>query len=585
MSNARSPFGPRRSRSLAVVTVAALLSTISVGGARAATPCASPPPVFPLSEVRPGMTAVGYTTVQGQTPVTFTVEIDGIMPGFMFPDIDVIVGRITGPPDFLASAGGMFSGMSGSPVYVDGRLLGATSWGADIDRTWTGITPAEEMVKLLGLPSGLATSLSQRSVALTPQTRRAVSRSAGVPLTTIPTELVSLPLPLGVSGLPQRELERLQVRLDERGESFRVVRASAASVPTVAALNPSPIQPGAPVASLIASGDYTVALTGTATAICGDRELLYGHPLFFDPPGATALGFAEATVIQVLGGPLFGTELASVGPLHGTVVQDRYTGEVAVVGQMPTIVPVTSQISSPDTGSTRSGETDINFAEGYWVPEIGFGHAYINFASVWQQSGPGTLRIDWTIEGTRADGSPWRVRNSSMAYSKWWAFDNLWMLYATLSALAGNRWETLSFSGIELSGLVSERQLDAKIVRVRASSPLQPQLRPRTVLRAKPGDRIRVEVTLRETDGASAVEVLRIRVPRGARGEWPVKVRGGRAVDYSSVEAHSFDQLVSALNAGEHTNDLIVEGFRTTAVASLDLMVEGKSSFRVAVVR
>jgi hypothetical protein len=215
----------------------------------------------------------------------------------------------------------------------------------------------------------------------------------------------------------------------------------------------------------------------------------------------------------------------------------------------------------------------------------GVRHAWANLTNVAQEDAPGTLSFDWTLKGTRADGSPWTVSNRTMEYSDYGAAYGAWRMSDMIYALTYNGFERVGFTSVDMSGEITGDNLTSEITRIRLSSPLQRKLRARGSVKAAPGDRVTVEVTL-DPVGRDANEVFTftLKVPRGAQGEQQVRLAGGRGrTNYWDVG--SFDELIAALNDGDHQNDLIVRGFGSTAVFPQDVIVHGKSGFWVQVVR
>jgi hypothetical protein len=246
---------------------------------------------------------------------------------------------------------------------------------------------------------------------------------------------------------------------------------------------------------------------------------------------------------------------------------------------------VTSSVSSPDTGLSREGRTEITWADGWFVAEAAYGHAWANLTNVAQEDAPGTLSFDWTLKGTRADGGAWTVSNRMMEYSDYGAAYGAWRMSDMIDALISNSFEKVGFTGVDMSGQITGENLTSEISRIRLSSPLQRKLRERGSVKAAPGDRVTVEVTL-DPVGRDRNEVFtfRLKVPRGAQGEQQVRLAAGRGrVNYGDVG--SFDELIAALSGGDHLNDLIVRGFGSTAVYPQDVIVHGKSGFSVQVVR
>ena len=232
----------RKHRGSVLATVAGLAllgSSLWAGPAPASTSCANPPAVFPVDQIQKGMVGSGLTVVQGSTPVPFDVKVLGILPDGIAPGIDFILIQVTGPQSFLDKMHGIAAGMSGSPVYINGRLAGAVAYGFfAADHTVGGMTPAQPMVNLFGYPNQTSAPHLARTVVLPAGLRRAFARATDRPLADAPAIAQPLPIPIGVSGLSSPRLAEFQQLLDRRNLPFRVYQAASASAPT--SLSPTP---------------------------------------------------------------------------------------------------------------------------------------------------------------------------------------------------------------------------------------------------------------------------------------------------------------------------------------------------------
>lgn len=577
-------IAPVRSRRRAPIFLAlwALLTTsLAAAPGSATTACSTPPPTFPTSQMRTGMTGTGYTVIDGRTIVPFSVELLGVMPDAIFLGVDIVAAKITGPSSFLKVTGGAVAGMSGSPIYVDGRLAGAVAWAIAEDRQIFGMTAAEDMVGLLTLP-GSAQASARSRIPLTEQVRSA-ARRVGSDLPAGAT-LEALPVPLGVSGLSGRALADLETAFGERGVRVLAFRAGSVRTPSPANLDPTGFVPGDGLGVALSYGDVSTYGFGTTTAVCGDLVLGFGHPMFWGT-GRVSLGMNEVDVIAIDNGKFWGTKIGVLGDARGTLTQDRFAAVVGVLGVLPTMVPITSSVASPDTGYTRTGRTDVAWDEDWFLADAAFAHAWSNLTYVAQQDAPGTLAFSWTIQGTRADGSSWAVSNRLMERSDQSAAAEAWRLSDSMYALAFNGFEPIAFTSVSMEGAITEEDLTSSIVRVRVSSPLQRSLKERAAVKAGPGDRVRVEVTLDPVERETyVVTELSLRVPRGARGVHHVRLSGGRSrVD--PYGAGSLDDLIALLSGGDHRNDLIVRGLGPRVVQAQEVIVTGRAGFAVQIVR
>src|SRR5215211_7507414 len=272
----------RRRAMLAFICSSVLVVSLSISTpAPAAATCLSPPAVLPAAQIAPGMVGTGLTTVQGSTPTSFDIEVIGTLEDAILPGHDLVMFQITGPQSFLDEAHGMFFGMSGSPITINGMLAGAASYRFYFSDADIGLfTPAEEMLNIVDGPA------MPVSVPLTAQARRLVAEAAGVPTSAAPGSAQILRTPLAVSGMATAQMDRLQATLDEQGLPMDVVPAAAPS----AGLDKTPLAPGSPMGAAISIGDISFVGIGTTTFTCGSNvNVGWGHPFFFEGPSRMAL--------------------------------------------------------------------------------------------------------------------------------------------------------------------------------------------------------------------------------------------------------------------------------------------------------
>ena len=580
MNTIRSAAHRRRAMLAGVCFCVLVVSLLVSTPAPAAAMCATPPAVLPAAQIAPGMVGTGLTTVQGSSPTSFDIKVIGTLENAILPGHDLVMFQITGPPSFLDQAHGMFFGMSGSPITINGKLAGAASYRFYFSDADIGLfTPAEEMLKIVDGPA------MPTSVPLTPDARRMVAKAAGVPTSAAPGAAQILRTPLAVSGMSTASMDQLQTKLDEQGLPVDVFPSGKPS----AGLDPTPLTPGSPMGAAISIGDVSFVGIGTTTFACGSNvNVGWGHPFFFEGPSSMAL--TDANVIAILNDPsgIYGPGMiANAGDIHGAVLDDRFTGIAGQAGPPPDPMLVSSDFTNADTGDQRSGQTDVYYQEDYWGPDLVWYHNYVNLLVVFDQFGSGSLDMNYTIHGLREDGvTPFTVTNSVLDSSTYDAFEGLYKLSSAMYSLAFNRFEDVTFTSVDSNGSVTSERLEGKIGPVRTSSNLQQSLRSRGVQRVSPRGTVKVEVSLQPFGGGPSVPVtFTMRAP-AQPGYYDVRLRGGRERFYvNDRHIRSFDELLDALSGGEHANDLIATGLGRRVTTGASLMVTGKRSFTVQVVR
>ena len=305
--------------------------------ARAAAPVV---PVAPVSSVHAGQQALVRTVFVGDSIETFTAEIVGVLPGGR-AEGDMILARATDPRVILT---GVAQGMSGSPVYVDGRLIGALSSGwAFSKEPIFGITPIGEMLAVLDQPDA-DTYESVGPTGIDPQARttfRGLSweDSPDGPAPPRAESRPGLALPLAVSGLAPAAQDRVRDLFAPLG--FAVVpggrQREASRRPT------APLQPGSAVAVDVLRGDLNFSAIGTVTYVDGDRVLLFGHPFF--QSGGIRLPLSTASITTILGSLYTSFKLGVPGTPIGTATQDRRTAVAGRLGATPALMPIRVEVT------------------------------------------------------------------------------------------------------------------------------------------------------------------------------------------------------------------------------------------------
>ena len=318
---------------------------------------AAAPPILPFSGVRAGMKGTGRTVFQGETVETFQVEIVGLLPD-IGPGQDLILARCSGGP--LAQTG-ILAGMSGSPIFVDGQLIGALaySWGFAKEAI-AGITPIEEMLAV-GRRDAPARRSARPSASLPwTEARRRLDAVSGIPaflgekLAAMRPALgaSSSSIPLSVSGLGSAGLERIAADLARAG--FLPFQTSASGAKTAP---PSlPFEPGSAVGVKLVRGDVDMTATGTVTWVDGDALYAFGHPLY--GLGDVDLPLTAARVETLL--PSLAQSAKIAIPLReaGAFRQDRASAIFGRLGTTSAMIPVRLQLVDA-SGERRSYAFDL----------------------------------------------------------------------------------------------------------------------------------------------------------------------------------------------------------------------------------
>ncbi len=316
-------------------------------------------PCLKLDELKPGQQAEVRTVFQGTRIDTFSAEIVGVLRGGPVAG-DMIVARATSE---RVARLGVAQGMSGSPVYVDGKLVGALSSGWPfVKEPLFGVTPIEEMLEVLELsesPRGKTPGLSGTEAGglfaspvgskawgefrWTPEGSTDVqpgATSAGSDLSGM--DLRPAPLPLTCIGLHPRALEAARTFFSAAG--FYPVpggRAPHGGPPGES------LVPGAAVAVDLLRGDLQLSAIGTVTYREGDRLLAFGHPFF--QSGEVLLPISTVEITTIVPSQSFSFKLGMPGRPAGTLTQDRRPAIAGRLGATPELLPVQVEVRGART--------------------------------------------------------------------------------------------------------------------------------------------------------------------------------------------------------------------------------------------
>lgn len=296
--------------------------------------------IRPLGEIEAGMKGIWKTVVTGVEIESFELEILGTAPNFIGPQEPIILARVIDPENVLS---GPVAGMSGSPVYIDGRLIGAYAYGY----TWPkeqgiiGITPIERMLPLLGeeLSPALVAGGGNRSIG----EGRSVDSEE---------ELKPLPTPLAVSGISPATFSVFRPKLERWG--LEPMRSPSGGVDLPEDFR---FEPGSAMAAVLMTGDFSAAATGTVTWSDGEQVIGFGHP-FMRLGGDLAVPFSGAHVFTVVRNVQRSFKLSTPGPVVGTIFTDRLPGVAARVGPIPDMAHMRIDLTT-GLDTRRQFSTDI----------------------------------------------------------------------------------------------------------------------------------------------------------------------------------------------------------------------------------
>ena len=457
----------RTCAALASLSAVAVVSGLTAAPVASLTPSASCPLAYPVAGVTKGLPVTGLTVTSGTTPESFSGKILGVINDGIAPGLDMIMAELTSPE---IDRVGIWQGMSGSPVYAeDGRLIGAVSYGL----TWgsspvAGITPAEEMYgQLSNKPLDAAAPVAEGAEQVTipsAMSQRMVSSGAASE-EEAQDGMTRLLLPVGISGMANgNRLKRAEKAFSLPGA--RIYKSGSAN----AAGDPIPVVAGGNLAASLSYGDVSAVGVGTATAVCGDEVLAFGHPMMFSGPSQMTMHGADAIYIQAdTLGP--GFKVANAGAPVGAITQDRLSGLLGLQDKasVPPTAKITSYVEVPgDTAGlgSRTGTTQISVPDS--VPDISAFHLLADQDRVFDGISGGSATVGWTVRGTQADGSWFIFRRTDKFANKYdLSFESIFDLYDQLARIHFNDLEDVTIKDISTTSTMSRKYQAYKVAKVR----------------------------------------------------------------------------------------------------------------------
>ncbi|MBT8200673.1 MAG: CHRD domain-containing protein [Acidimicrobiia bacterium] len=549
---------------LSLLMVAGLAPSAGASGSMLQTDCNNPPSVMAISDVRAGMTGKAYTALSGRTISEFDVEVVGVLPGAIYPLIDMVLIKVSGPA--VDAVDGIAAGFSGSPVYVDGKLLGAIAYGFWGNSYIGGVTPAESMVDIASLP---ATSLSR----LNARAERALSTiesSVGELGTPRP-----LPVPVAVGGVSPQRIAKLQAEVDAAGLPLKVYRAAGSTQSGSGGGSPGMIMPGESLSAVLSEGDAFAFGTGTATYCDGATVVGWGHPFFWT--GTITMSMNEADVVTVIEDTsgFFNFKIATLGEPAGRLDFDGNAGIRGISGQAAPSVPITSSVEFAGHGATRQGTTNAFVTKDIFF-SLGWTSAWHLLTNLDYVSGtgfrPGSSLVEWTVNGTRQDGTPFTASFDNRYWDSFSITDaSVFELAGFVDQLLFNPFERVTVNSVDVGRaelFTDRRTID--ITKTQASTTSNPDpVSDFGFLRAMPGDTVTVDVTLRAFAGEESVETFALQIPEDFVGGFgSLSIHGGRLDEFyydpfnpesATGDVQNFDDLLDELMGRDHNYDLVAE--------------------------
>ncbi len=438
-----------------------------------------------MSEVHRGLHGVAYTVFEGTQPETMDVEILGVLKNVLGPDQDMILARLHGSkPEYT----GVVAGMSGSPVYIDGKLLGALSYriGQFSKEPIAGITPIAEMLAVNGNPNGAMWTASS-----TTQSTVSSFSSPGAAPVADSTDIHPIETPLVLSGFSPEAVRFFQEHVSVMGLS-PVAGLGGSSSDDGHVDSSSPLLPGSAVSALLVRGDLEIAATCTVTYVDPKQVLACGHPI--TRYGNVSIPMTKADVVATLASPLNSFKIVNTTQTIGAFTEDRSSAIRGVPGESARMIPVTIHTHGGLRDRTLHMEVIDN-------PDITPGAVMVSLYESLLETNSYSEELTYELKGTVAiDGYPPLHLDSFIAPTE--------QLPSALRAAltVGQRFQTVYGNSARVRNIQS---IELNIDSLPGRRSIQLERAQATQPAAHPGDTVMVEATLRPFRG----EPKNIRIP------------------------------------------------------------------------
>ncbi len=519
--------------------------------------------IMGIDEIMPGMKGYGKTVFHGDRIEMFNMEVLGILRNWEAKS-DMILIRMEGD---LLEKSGIIAGMSGSPVYINNRLIGAVAYGWSFAKEpIAGVTPINEMRgALLNLPSqendiSLSSGdwdlscLPQATWELSPQTAPITSQAlTGLGAhNAVNMQLTPIQSPLIVSGVDSGVLQGMQTLFNAyglypvQGGSY-APDASSFTEPEAGVAEKTRLIPGASVAAILIKGDLSAAVVGTVTYVEGDSVLAFGHP--FLQTGTADLPMASAYVYAILTSQSNSVKMASPREIVGRIQQDRRAGIGGIHGAFSRMVPCRIEIE----GSQKLVYEFEIIDNKLLTPSLVLMAAQSAVLSTERKVGEKSVHIRLSAQ---IDGYEKPVVVENVFYEldqSWFPLNHIVQPFAMI---LNNQFQKVRVNRIDLKIKVLDMRKTAYIEAVRVDKK-----------QVRPGDALQVDVRIKPFTGESFYQTVTVRIPEDTIPGSTLNVTAcdatyGQALNMGRAGGKflptNFDQLLRYVENMERNNNLMV---------------------------
>ena len=541
-------------------------------------PKAGPVEILKLDDVKPGMKATAWTVFKGNTAEPVPVEVLGVMKNSFGPGQDVIIAKLGGK----ATRTNVAAGMSGSPVYYEGKLIGAISLRYSVfsPDAIAGITPIELMLEIDQLDQSRPLEVKLSRPADSPGVESAqgivpsavsgeelaleIWNSAG--LIPPPSHVTAIETPLTFSGVHDDVLKLFGGYFRKAGVLAMQGGAGGGSS-TARGKASGSLNPGEAVAAVLVSGDLSISGIGTVTYNDGERVLAFGHALF--NVGPIEMPMAEADVLTVLASKFSPAKLANSAAIVGALHQDRHSGIMGVLGETAAMIPVSVGVRRFGDEDNLLSEKNIRFEvfqNRKWTPPLLTLAIYNSIFRLNEFAAESTFRLRGRIEIDGEHTIPLQAMRTTT--------DMPVPAPLALASWVGMKAHRLLRSSGETPTL---KQIDVTIDLIpgRRFAAVDHAWLEKTTVR--PGDEVRGKVFLRPYRGERIETPFKIRIPSNApKGRLRLLVSDAQTLNRATriaaarTRLPNLSETVSLMNKEHGNHQLFISLLQSNVTARLE---------------
>lgn len=497
------------------------------------------PDFLPVDQITKGMHGIAKTVVSGKEIEEFGVEVLGVMKQ-KGPAGDLILVRTYG--DVIDRTGGIAQGMSGSPVYINGKLVGAIAYGWSLTDHRIGmVTPIADMLKLWEINDRQA-----------PLESKQFQEEPAEPVAT----------PLMATGFGEQALKMLTDKLKPYNLVPYAVGGSMSDDNNGIAYRT--VEPGSTVGVQLVRGDFSLGALGTVTYVEGDKILAFGHP--FLKRGKANYFLTDTEVYTTLSGLENSFKVGTSTEAIGMINQDRGAGIAGQLGQFPGIIPLRITVTDKNLGRTNELWAQVVQNE-EMGPTLSAVSVFNAIEKTTDRLGSGTAKVGFEISAVGIPGES--LKRENMFYTQ----GNIGELavaeiHEALTLLAGNQYNSVDIMDVKVNVTIDSERRTATILEAKAGA-----------TDVKPGDTIDIAVKIKPYRSEPVTRHISYTVPQDQQeGTLMLAVRGGGMISVAQLmgkrqvgeddisklfitkpRPKSLEDAVKDLVNRDRNNDIVVE--------------------------